>query len=259
MQETAQKIKERLQQALFDEATLAAWKKDERKAVQQAVAGYEKKLQQQAKERQRLFDLLAYERTCCAEGLRIIAGVDEAGRGPLAGPVVIGAAVLPEHEWFWEGLNDSKQVSAVKRDKLYAKICAEAAAHATVLVSAEEIDAINIYQAAKVGMERAVLSLAVAPQAVLADAMPLSLPGIKTISLIRGDALSASIAAASILAKVTRDRLMEEYDALYPEYGFADHKGYGTKQHLAALRKYGPCPIHRKSFAPVRDILAEWS
>lgn len=259
MQETVQKIKERLQQALFDEATLAAWKNDERKAVRQAVAGHEKKLRQQAVERQRLFELLAYERACCAEGLRLIAGVDEAGRGPLAGPVVIGAAVLPEQQWFWEGLNDSKQVSAAKRDKLYEKICAEAAAYSTVLVSAEEIDAINIYQAAKVGMERAILSLEITPQAVLADAMPLSLPGIKTISLIRGDALSASIAAASILAKVTRDRLMEAYDKLYPEYGFADHKGYGTKQHLEALRKYGPCPIHRKSFAPVRDILAEWS
>ena len=259
MKDAVQTIKARLQNGAFDEQLLALWRNDARKAVQAALAAHDKRCQAQTLETARLARLLAYEQACWGKGCSVVAGVDEAGRGPLAGPVVIGAAVLPEQAWFWEGLNDSKQVSAVKRGKLYEKICAEAAAYSTVLVSAEEIDAINIYQAAKVGMERAVLSLAIAPQAVLADAMPLSLPGIKTISLIRGDALSASIAAASILAKVTRDRLMEEYDALYPEYGFADHKGYGTKQHLEALRKYGPCPIHRKSFAPVRDILAEWS
>lgn len=259
MQETSKMIRQRLLTLDYDEQTLAVWRNDKRGTVLQAIAAHEKQLQRQTAEKERLIKLLAYEKNCWNDGFRIVAGVDEAGRGPLAGPVTIGAVILPDKPWFWAGLNDSKQVSAAKRDRLYEEIRAQAMSFAVITVSAEEIDEINIYQAAKVGMERAIQALSITPQAVLADAMPLSLAGIKTISLIKGDALSASIAAASILAKVTRDRLMEKYDALYPEYGFAAHKGYGTKQHLDALYKYGPCPIHRRTFAPVKNILAEWS
>ncbi len=259
MKEAVQTIKERLQSGTYDGQTLALWRGDPRKAVQQALAAQEKRRLAEVQENERLAKLLLYERACWGKGLTLVGGVDEAGRGPLAGPVVVGAVVLPEGDWHWTGLNDSKQVSAAKRNCLYEQIRREARAFSITVVSAEEIDAINIYQAAKVGMERAVQALSVAPQVVLADAMPLSLPGIESISLIKGDSLSASIAAASILAKVTRDRMMDEYDALYPEYGFAAHKGYGTKQHLTALRQYGPCPIHRKTFAPVKEILADWS
>ena len=257
MQETIKLIKQRLQTFDYDEQTLAVWKCDQRRAVLQAIIAHEKQLWRQTAEKERLAKLLTYEQDCWNNNFNIVAGVDEAGRGPLAGPVVIGAVILPDKPWFWEGLNDSKQVSAGRRDKLYDQICAQAQAFSTVIVSPEEIDEINIYQAAKVGMTRAIQALSITPQAVLADAMPLSLAGIQTISLIKGDSLSASIAAGSILAKVTRDRLMEEYDALYPEYGFAAHKGYGTKQHLEALYKYGPCPIHRRTFAPVKNILTE--
>lgn len=259
MKDAVQTIKARLQNGAFDEQLLALWRNDARKAVQAALAAHDKRCQAQTLETARLARLLAYEQACWGKGCSVVAGVDEAGRGPLAGPVVVGAVVLPEGAWHWPGLNDSKQVSAATRARLYEQITREARAHSIIVVSAEEIDAINIYQAAKIGMERAVRALDVAPQAVLADAMPLSLPGIETISLIKGDSISASIAAASILAKVTRDRLMDEYDALYPEYGFAAHKGYGTRQHLAALRQHGPCPIHRKTFAPVKERLADGS
>ncbi len=190
-------------------------------------------------------DMLEYEKMLREGGAKFIAGVDEAGRGPLAGPVVVASVVMPLN-CIIEGINDSKKLSAKKREMLYDKIVASAIDYHIAIVDEKTVDEINILQATKQGMKQCVEALKNV-DAVLIDAVPLN-TGIKTISIIHGDALSYNIAAASILAKVTRDRLMVEYDKMYPEYGFAKHKGYGTKQHIEALKKYGPCKIHRKTF-----------
>jgi ribonuclease HII len=205
-------------------------------------------------------DRFAYERTLWNAGFEHIAGVDEAGRGPLAGPVVVAAVLLPRG-WLevglpqnLSGLNDSKQLSEQQRDDYFSAItaCDEirfAIAHA----DSGEIDAINILQATHTAMNRALAQLAPAPQHVLVDGRPVHSLRFPQTAIVKGDALSYSIAAASVLAKVTRDRLLVEYDCQWPEYGFAEHKGYGTPQHMAALARLGPCPIHRRSFAPVRQ------
>ena len=183
----------------------------------------------------------------------LIAGIDEAGRGPLAGPVAAGACILPEDTDILY-LNDSKKLSAKKRDALYDVIRREAFAFHVALVDAQRIDEINILQATYEAMRAAVNGLTtasgekVSPDVLVVDAVTIPELDIPQTGIIKGDAKCASIAAASILAKVTRDRLMEEYDRRYPEYGFAAHKGYGTKAHIEALRKYGPCPIHRRTF-----------
>ena len=177
----------------------------------------------------------------------LLVGIDEAGRGPLAGPVVIAGVVFPMG-FDDPRINDSKQLSEKKREELYSVIIDNALYYEILVVSNEEIDASNIYAVTKEAMGKIALALPV--NYVLTDAMPLDMEKHVT-SIIKGDAKSISIAAASILAKVTRDRIMKEYDALYPEYNFKKHKGYGTKEHLEALNTYGPCPIHRKSFAPV--------
>lgn len=189
-----------------------------------------------------------------ALGYSLIAGTDEVGRGPLAGPVVASAVIL-NPEFTIEGLNDSKQVSEKKRDHLYVEILQHALAVETVFLSPRVIDKINIYQASKQAMLEAINGLNIVPQVVLSDAMPLSIKGIKNEAIIKGDTKSASIAAASIVAKVERDRYMVDMAKKYPDYGFEKHKGYPTKQHLAALKKVGVCPIHRTSYAPVRKIL----
>ena len=183
-----------------------------------------------------------------AEGYPVICGVDEAGRGPLAGPVCAAAVILsPEHPI--PGVNDSKKLSEKKREQLYDEICANAVAYGIAFATVEEIETRNILQATYLAMQRAVEQLAVTPQLALIDGN--RLPPALTVParfVIKGDALSASIAAASILAKVTRDRLMRQMDAEYPGYGFAVHKGYGTAAHVAALHELGPSPIHRMSF-----------
>lgn len=177
----------------------------------------------------------------------LICGVDEAGRGPLAGPVAAGACILPvDHDILY--INDSKKLSPKKRDELYDVIRQEAVAWHVALVGPEEIDAVNILQATYEAMREAIAALSPAPSAIVADAVTIPALTIPQVGIVKGDAKCASIAAASILAKVTRDRLMEEYDAQYPEYGFAAHKGYGTKAHIEAIRQYGPCPIHRQTF-----------
>jgi len=181
------------------------------------------------------------------ENLIFIAGIDEAGRGPLAGPVAAGAVILPaDHDILY--LNDSKKLSAKKRDLLFEQIKEEAVAWAVGLVEPARIDEINILQATYEAMRLAIAQLKVKPSVLVNDAV--TIPGIQIpqIPVVKGDAKCISIAAASILAKVTRDRIMEEMDALYPEYGFAKHKGYGTKEHMEAIRTCGPCPIHRRSF-----------
>ena len=199
--------------------------------------------QMRAFERQLAGELLGRD-----EGAQIlIGGIDEAGRGPLAGPVAAAAVILPDDVPF-PFVNDSKKLSPKKRDELYDYIREHAAAYSVKLVEPQRIDEINILQATYEAMRSAVAALAVTPEVLVNDAV--RIPGIDLpqIPVVKGDAKCLSIAAASILAKVTRDRLMEEYDRMYPEYGFASHKGYGTAQHIEAIRKYGPCPIHRRTF-----------
>ena len=191
-------------------------------------------------------DMFAYERSLRERGAWLIGGMDEAGRGPLAGPVVAAAVIMPSDDPI-EGVNDSKQLSEKKRERLYDEIIARAIDYKISAVSEKVIDEINILNATKRAMAECVEGFAINPHVVLVDAVKLSLE-VPTVSIIKGDALSYSIAAASILAKVYRDRLMLAYDEQYPEYGFARHKGYGTREHIEALRKYGPCPIHRHSF-----------
>ncbi|XHR27070.1 MAG: ribonuclease HII [Chthoniobacteraceae bacterium] len=197
---------------------------------------------------------LRHERLLRKEGIEVIAGIDEAGRGPLAGPVVAAAVVLPEG-FKHKVLTDSKKLSPAVREELFAELTAPGAviAWAVSVVDHEEIDKINILRATHQGMRRAVAALAVVPQHALIDGLPVRPFPIPQTALVKGDALSFSIAAASIIAKVTRDHIMLEMDACYPEYHFAQHKGYGTCDHLAMLKAHGPCPIHRRTFLPVKQ------
>ena len=192
-------------------------------------------------------DLWLYEHEAAREGFACICGVDEAGRGPLAGPVCAAAVILPPDIQI-EGLNDSKKLTDKKRRALYDVITEQAVSYGIAFADEQEIDEINILQATFLAMRRAFEKLTVTPDIALIDGN--RAPGLscRERTVVHGDALSASIAAASILAKVTRDRLMEEYDAQYPQYGFAVHKGYGTQRHYAALREFGACPIHRQTF-----------
>lgn len=190
------------------------------------------------------------------EGHHMICGVDEAGRGPLAGPVVVAACILPPFLRI-DGINDSKQLSAKKRSELYKIIVKNAIAYKIVFVSERDVDELNIYQATKKGMLEAIAGLPETPDYALIDAMPLGELQIPHDSIIHGDARCASVAAASILAKVVRDEYMEKMDVKYPNYGFRKHKGYGTKAHIEALEKYGPCEIHRKTFAPVSKYFSK--
>lgn len=197
---------------------------------------------------------LSHENRLRREGFRLVAGIDEAGRGPLAGPVTAGAVVLPS-DFAHEIMNDSKQLSEKCREALYVEITADDRIEwAAASVEPREIDEVNILQATYRAMARAFEKLASRPDIALIDGRPVrGFPGDHR-ALVKGDSLSLSIAAASIIAKVERDRLMMEYAITYPEYGFERHKGYGTAFHLAALKKHGPCPIHRRSFAPVAQL-----
>lgn len=226
---------------------------DERKGVQKLLLSYMKRLDRESKERLRVEKMYETENTFYKEGLSLIAGMDEVGRGPLAGPVTVAAVILPPH-WFAAGLNDSKKVTPKHREELAEKIKKEAVAYSIISLPREEIDALNIYGATLTAMYQAVKSLSVQPEAVIVDAMPVHLK-IPVRSMIHGDARSASVAAASIIAKVHRDHLMEEYDKQYPGYGFAQNKGYGTKEHIDAIRELGVTPIHRRSFEPVKHMV----
>lgn len=201
-------------------------------------------------------DLYKFEEELYDAGNHLICGVDEVGRGPLAGPLVVAACILPPFLRI-NGINDSKKLSEKKRDELYKLIVKEALYYKIVFISEEDIDTLNIYQATKKGMLEAIRGLEVKPDHVLIDAMPLGELEIPHTSIIHGDARCASIAAASILAKVTRDQFMEKMDIKYPNYGFKKHKGYGTKGHIEALEKYGPCEIHRKTYAPVSKFFSK--
>ena len=201
-------------------------------------------------------NLYKYEEELYDQGITVVCGVDEAGRGPLAGPVVVAACILPPLHHI-KGINDSKQLSKKKREKLYLQIVEEAIAYNVVFIYEDDIDKYNIYEATKMGMLEAIKGLKVKPQYALIDFMPLNDLELPHNSITHGDALSASIAAASILAKVERDRYMYNMDAKYPNYGFKHNVGYATKMHMDALEKYGPCKIHRKTFYPVSKYVLE--
>ena len=218
---------------------------DPRAGVAALIRKYRKQQAKLERERKRLEDMGVYEREYGRLGR--VCGIDEAGRGPLAGPVVAGAVILPP-ECRILYLNDSKQLSEKRREELYDEIMERAVAVGVGIVGPARIDEINILQATYEAMCEAIASLAVKPELLLNDAV--TIPGVEIpqVPIIKGDAKSVSIAAASIMAKVTRDHMMAEYDQIYPQYGFAKHKGYGTAAHIAALKEYGPCPIHRRSF-----------
>lgn len=252
-QETIQTIKERLKRNPSIE-DLVRWGADERRGVQKLLESYNRVAEQYQKEKKRLQELYRFEADGYRIGYKHIAGTDEAGRGPVAGPVTISAVILPAY-WQCEGLNDSKKLSASRRVELFDKIRRDAISYAIVHVSPVEIDEMNIYQAVQYGMMSAIKQLSTQPDYVLTDAMPLPME-IPVKSLVRGDALSASIAAASILAKVSRDKLMEVYAQEYPEYGFEVHKGYLTELHRENIKKYGPSPIHRRTFEPIKSIVS---
>ncbi len=198
-------------------------------------------------------DLLKYEKKLYKEGINRIAGVDEVGRGPLVGPVVAAAVILPKN-YKLDGLTDSKKLSEKKRELFYDILVKDAIAIGIGEVSAKKIDEVNIYQASKLAMIEAIQNLKVKPEHILIDAMPLELE-VPTTSIIHGDALSLSIAAASVIAKVTRDRMMIELHKKYPQYHFDEHKGYPTKVHLECLKKYGPLENYRFTYKPVRDLI----
>ena len=200
------------------------------------------------KEIERLTNLKLIEKEWYEKGNKNICGIDEAGRGPLAGPVVVAGFIMPENSMI-EGVNDSKKVSEKKREKLYDLIIDEAISYSVAIIGQDVIDEINILNATKKGLTTVVEELDVKPDLILVDALThIDTKGIPYQSIVKGDAKCYSIAAASIIAKVTRDRIMREWDRIYPQYGFVAHKGYGTAKHIEAIKEYGLCPIHRKSF-----------
>ncbi len=200
------------------------------------------------KEIERLTNLKKEENKLYEKNIKLICGIDEAGRGPLAGPVVVGAVILPENS-FIEGVNDSKKVSEKKREKLYEEIVKESIDYSVGIVDQKTIDEINILNATKLGVKLALEGLKQKPEIIMVDALNnIDTLGIPYISVIKGDAKNYCIAAASIIAKVTRDRIMREWDEVYPAYGFAKHKGYGTAEHIRIIKEIGPCILHRKSF-----------
>jgi ribonuclease HII len=230
---------------------IGEFEKDSRKGVQKLLERWRKQQKNEKLAEEKFQQMSQYELELRNNDIGYIAGVDEVGRGPLAGPVVSASVILPE-DFYLPGLNDSKAVSEKNREYFYEVIQKKAIAVGIGIVSPEEIDEINIYEATKVAMMRAIEEMDVEPEHLLIDAMQLPLL-IPQTSIIKGDANSVSIAASSIIAKVTRDRMMQELDEQFPEYGFKNNMGYGTKEHLVALDAHGVTPAHRKSFAPVRE------
>ncbi len=247
MNKTTAQIKEEFAQLRESELEhfLNTYDNDERAAVKALTAKARKMMDQYAAERARLEDMRVYEHEYEAFGP--VCGIDEAGRGPLAGPVVAAAVILPKDcEILW--LNDSKKLTPARRDALYDEIMEKALSVGVGIVGPARIDEVNILNADYEAMCEALGQLRVIPATLLNDAVTIPQVRIRQVPIIKGDAKSLSIAAASVIAKVTRDRIMVEYDDLFPEYGFAAHKGYGSAAHIAALKKYGPCQIHRRSF-----------
>lgn len=250
---TIKGIKERLASIQrLDDPLLTELEQDSRSGVIQAIAKRKKEIQKRLDEDERLEGMLAYEKECYAREIELIAGVDEVGRGPLAGPVVAAAVILPKGCKI-SGLNDSKKIPKSKHKEIYEAVLQNAIAIGIGVKDNHVIDQVNIYEATKLAMMEAIGQLEPQPQHLLIDAMKLDLP-ISQTSIIKGDANSLSIAAASIVAKVTRDQMMEEFDREYPGYDFAQNAGYGTAKHLAGLDKLGVTPIHRRSFEPVKSM-----
>ena len=250
---TIKEVKERL--AMIDELDHPFFEElilDGRAGVQAAISKRKRELQKQVDEDLRLEKMLAYEKELYTQGIQLIAGVDEVGRGPLAGPVVAAAVILPENCKI-PGLNDSKKIPKSKHKEIYEAVLQNAIAIGIGVKDNQVIDQVNIYEATKLAMMEAIGQLDPRPQHLLIDAMRLDLP-ISQTSIIKGDANSLSIAAASIVAKVTRDQMMEEFDREYPGYDFAQNAGYGTTKHLAGLDQLGVTPIHRRSFEPVKSM-----
>ena len=236
----------------LDDPLLAELEQDSRSGVIQAIAKRKREIQKRLDEDERLEKMLAYEKELYTQGIQLIAGVDEVGRGPLAGPVVAAAVILPKACKI-PGLNDSKKIPKSKHKEIYEAVLQNAIAIGIGIKDNQVIDQVNIYEATKLAMREAVGQLEPQPQHLLIDAMRLDLP-ISQTSIIKGDANSLSIAAASIVAKVTRDQMMEEFDKEYPGYDFAKNAGYGTTNHLAGLDQLGVTPIHRRSFEPVKSM-----
>ena len=250
---TIKEIKEQLANIQrLDDPLLAELEQDSRSGVIQAIAKQKREIQKRIDEDERLEGMLAYEKECYARGMELIAGVDEVGRGPLAGPVVAAAVILPKGCKI-SGLNDSKKIPKSKHKEIYEAVLQNAIAIGIGVKDNHVIDQVNIYEATKLAMMEAIGQLEPQPQHLLIDAMRLDLP-IPQTSIIKGDANSLSIAAASIVAKVTRDQMMEEFDCEYPGYDFTQNAGYGTANHLAGLHKLGVTPIHRRSFEPVKSM-----
>lgn len=250
---TIKEIKEQLANIQrLDDPLLAELEQDSRSGVIQAIAKQKREIQKQVDEDLRLEKMLAYEKELYAQGIDLIAGVDEVGRGPLAGPVVAAAVILPKACKI-PGLNDSKKIPKSKHKEIYEAVLQNAIAIGIGIKDNQVIDQVNIYEATKLAMMEAIGQLEPQPQHLLIDAMRLDLP-IPQTSIIKGDANSLSIAAASIVAKVTRDQMMEEFDKEYPGYDFAQNAGYGTAKHLAGLDKLGVTPIHRRSFEPIKSM-----
>ena len=226
---------------------------DMRKGVQTALKSCQKRIEKEQKRAEHFIEMQYYERLAYQEGASFIAGVDEVGCGPLAGPVVAAAVILPKNIEDL-GFDDSKKLSSSKREEIYRLIQEKAIAIGIGIVDADIIDQVNIYQASRLAMQQAVSELKIQPDYLLIDAMKIDV-NTPQIGIIKGDAKSISIAAASIVAKQVRDQMMREFDDLYPGYDFSNNAGYGTPKHLEGIRTKGICPIHRKTFAPIKDFL----
>lgn len=247
MEEKISKIKEKFQVTRVQDLVelIEVYRQDKRVGIKKEIEKAEKKIRDFKAEKERIYQLSRYEREYAS--YHSICGIDEVGRGPLAGPVVAAAVILPK-ECDILYINDSKKLSEKKREELYDEIMEKSLAVGIGLVSPERIDEINILQATYEAMRKAINNLSILPDILLNDAV--TIPGVSypQVPIIKGDAKSISIGAASIVAKVTRDRLMVEYDKVFPQYGFASNKGYGARTHIEALKEYGPTPIHRRSF-----------
>lgn len=237
----------------LDDPRWASFEEDSRTGVQAAIRKRRKTILAELAEEERLETLLNYEKSLYARGIELIAGVDEVGRGPLAGPVVAAAVILPKLCKI-KGLNDSKKIPKSKHEAIYNQVMKEAVAVGIGMKDNYVIDDVNIYEATKLAMIEAIEKLNPQPEHLLIDAMNLDLP-IEQTSIIKGDANSLSIAAASIIAKVTRDKMMADYEQEFPGYAFAKNAGYGTKEHLSGIDKFGVTPIHRRSFEPIKSII----
>lgn len=253
---TIKEIKEELGKITeLDSPLFKEFEKDSRSGVQKEIEKRKKAIQSEIDENLRLEGMLAYEKKLYAQGISLIAGVDEVGRGPLAGPVVAAAVILPKNCKI-KGLNDSKKIPKKKHEEIFQAVKDNALAIGVGIMDNHVIDQVNIYEATKLAMKEAISQLHPQPEHLLIDAMKLDMP-ISQTSIIKGDANSLSIAAASIIAKVTRDKIMSNYDQEFPGYDFTQNAGYGTARHLEGLEKQGVSPIHRTSFEPIKSIVSE--